>query len=394
MRNIVVSETLSNKIESSQSMLSASRDEFSDRITPGEWVQLKTKNFSYLAYGYPQGDKNIALRVCTKLDGEKNLELNKIIGDKLQNACERREITIGSDSFCRIVYGQSDELPGLIIDRYKDLNLIEINTFGMWNIIENVKNFLKIRFPSSSSYVFVRDKYDEGLPVYENHFTPEEIVVEESGFRYIIPWNRIQKIGFYYDHRMNRLKLEQVLTRVNKEKIKLNNGLDLFCYHGSWGLSMLRAGVEKVELVDQADFDLMINAHMRGNGFEGKGTFTRGDVFQFLENKIKMQKKFDVIVSDPPAFTKKREQKNQAIKGYDKLHEKCLTICSPKAIFVAASCTSYLTHNELDESVKKAAKRSGREVRLIDIGLQSPDHPFSSLNSSENYIKYLCYFVE
>ncbi len=394
MRNIDASETLSNKIESSQSMLNVLREDLSERLTPGEWFHLKTKNNRYLAYGCPKGDKFISIRVCSKIVTESQTELRKVIFDKLSRACDRRVILMGQDSFCRLIYGQTDELPGLIIDRYKDLNLVEVNTFGTWNIIEIIKDFLSMRFPESKNFVFIRDKYQENLPEYVNDFTPEEIQVEENGFKYIIPWNKIQKIGFYYDHKMNRLKLEEVLMRINKDKLKLNNGLDLFCYHGSWALSMLRAGVEKVELVDQADFDYMIKAHMKGNGFAERGHFTRGDVFQYLEEAIKQKRTFEVIVSDPPAFTKKKEQKNQAIKGYDKLHEKCLSICSSRAIFVAGSCTSYLTHNELDESVKKAAKRSGREVRLIDIGLQSPDHPFSSLNSSENYIKYLCYFVE
>lgn len=164
--------------------------------------------------------------------------------------------------------------------------------------------------------------------------------------------------------------------------------------HGAWGLSLLKAGVDHVTFVDQGNFSESITNNCKKNGLLENHRFMRADVFRFLDEAIRERLHFGCVVSDPPAFTKRPDQLTSALRGYAKLHEKCLTVIERDGVFVAASCTSFISHEQLDETVQRAASKLRRKVWLMDIGIQKSDHLMKGLKADENYIKYLCYYVE
>ena len=156
---------------------------------------------------------------------------------------------------------------------------------------------------------------------------------------------------------------------------------------------MIDAGVENVEFVDQANMEVATNTNLELNNFKGRGQFTRSDVFKFLDTALASGKKYDVIVSDPPAFTKSEKNKIQALQGYEKLHLKAMRLLSDEALMIVASCTHHVNYEELDKTVQEAALKNSQRVQLLDLGVQGMDHPFSGFKDKSFYIKYLVYFV-
>lgn len=156
---------------------------------------------------------------------------------------------------------------------------------------------------------------------------------------------------------------------------------------------MLSAGVEHVEFVDQGNMEEVTNSHLQMNGFSGRGKFTRSDVFKFIDGAIAAGNKYDVIVSDPPAFTKSEKNKLMALQGYEKLHLKAMKLLNDQALMVVASCTHHVNYEELDKTIQDAAIKNSQKVHLLDLGAQGFDHPFSGFNDKSFYIKYLVYFV-
>ena len=231
------------------------------------------------------------------------------------------------------------------------------------------------------------------MPSFDKEWNDEEVIeINDSQLIYKLPFSKMQKIGFYYDHRDNRNKFERYLNKLQidkKEKV-----LDLFCYLGAWGLHSLRAGAKEITFVDQAALEIEVIENTKQVSGQYNVEFKRQDVFQFLEKSIKESRKWNVIVCDPPAFCKTIKQKPQAISGYKKLFNKVFQLMETNSTLVAASCTKYISLDEFTKIVEQQAKENGRKITLKDIGMQAHDHPVSSLSDNGNYIKYALYGVE
>lgn len=307
-------------------------------------------------------------------------------------ALRKRSLFSGYEKGARLIYGVSDDLTGIIVDKYEKYILLQINTAGMDRFRDVIHAELKASFPQHEVLFFDNEEYRkaEVLPLHEKNKLLEDLKISENGIEYLIKSDVVQKIGYYYDHRENRKKLHDLLLRTTLSK---KTGLDLFSYVGSWGLHLLKAGVEHVEFVDQANMEEVTNRHLELNGFKGRGIFTRSDVFKYLDDAITKGKKFDVIVCDPPAFAKSEKNKAQAISGYEKLHLRAMRLLNDESLMVAASCTHYVNFEELDKTVKDAALKNNQKIHLLDLGVQGFDHPFSGLNDKGFYIKYLVYHV-
>jgi 23S rRNA (cytosine1962-C5)-methyltransferase len=173
-----------------------------------------------------------------------------------------------------------------------------------------------------------------------------------------------------------------------------NIGLDLFCYHGSWGITLLKAGLERVHFVDQGSLGTDVFQNLNLNNLQGKGDFFEQDAFKFLDQQFAKGSFYNVIVSDPPSFTKSAAKLSQAISGYKNLHTKVLLCAAKNSVVIFCSCTSYLPLDQFEETIHFAAFQTKRKIQLIDVGLQALDHPVRKLNDKSNYLKYLAYIVE
>ena len=370
-------------------------------MRPGEWTLIEDQHLkkNYIAYINPYADSFYKIKILSEdTDKKHNVKSDEetvakdIIVKNLQTAFRKRDFFKEYADGARLVYGMNDSLPGIIVDKYKKYILAQINTAGMDRFRDLIKAQIETRYPDHKVLFFDNHEYRkaEVLPLHEPEKITEDLEVSENGLKYRISQSVMQKIGYYYDHRENRSKLARLLERTNVSK---KTGLDLFSYVGSWGLHMLSAGVERVEFVDQANMEDVTKNHLELNGFQGRGEFFRSDVFKFIDAAISAGKKYDVIVSDPPAFTKSEKNKLMAIQGYEKLHLKAMKLLNDEGLMVVASCTHHVNYEELDKTVQDAALKNSQRVHLLDLGAQGFDHPFSGFQDKSFYIKYLVYFV-
>lgn len=377
-------------------------DQLPKGLIPGEWIIIHSleKKENYIGYANLFSENFYKIKVLEK-DFHKKWKIEHlehdvaktIISEKLKKSVESRQFYKGYQNGCRLVYGASDELPGLIVDKYEKYVLLQINTAGLDRFREEIKSFFETEFPSSKVLFFDNKEYrkSEQLPDFQVQGLEGFLTIEENDLKYELPANIIQKIGFYYDHRENRLRLINLLSKLNRD---FEKGLDLFSYVGSWGLHMLKGKVKEVKFVDQADMEVVIARNLEINKLSSRGIFVRSDVFKFLDQAKLNGEIFDIIVSDPPAFTKSEKSKPQALLGYEKLHSKAMSLLSNNSIFVAASCTHHVSFSELDKTVKDAAFKNNLNVKLLDLGGQGFDHPFSSFEDKGFYIKYIAYQVQ
>jgi 23S rRNA (cytosine1962-C5)-methyltransferase len=396
VRTITLSKSGTNKIRGQQFELKTT--DFEDSIksfSPGEWVLLKLSPEEFW-FGFINpliNDKFICgyvLGVYRKEDEKKFSEQNflKMVITKAQS---KRQRFYGYEKASRLFYGSADGLPGLIIDQFDNMSIIQINTAG----IDRHREFIKevaTELSGVPSYLLDNAKYREKelLPVYANDMLPD-LSVTENEIKFKIRSEVIQKIGFYYDHRENRHQLMNLISRLKVIPVK---AVDLFCYSGAWGLSALKAGVQSCDFVDQGDFANEITEALKLNDLERKGRFHRGDVFKFLDESIVKKNSYDMILCDPPAFAKNPSQKNQALDGYSKLHRKVFKILKLGGIVAFSSCTHYVNHQEFQKNILESALKEGRRIQLIYAGIQGFDHPVYSQDDRSNYIKSYFYIAE
>ena len=368
---------------------------------PGEWFLLsdETNKKSYIAYLNLFSENFFKIKIVkenfknkfTTNQAEEEIAKKQII-ENLETSIRKRALFSGYEKGARLVYGISDELPGLIVDKHVEVILIQINTAGIDRFRDLVKNFFEERFPTHKAIFLDNQEYrkSEMLPDFNTDKLQINLNIFENNIQYKIDKDVVQKIGYYYDHRENRIKIHDLIKRAN---FKITNGLDLFCYVGSWGLHLLKAGVNTVHFVDQANMEKVVKENLEINGFNDRGIFFRSDVFKFIDQEISKNSKYDIIISDPPAFTKSEKNKLQALQGYEKLHTRAMKLLSDQALFVAASCTHPVDILELDKTVQEAAINNNQNIHLLDLGIQGFDHPSTGLKDQSFYIKYLVYYV-
>lgn len=366
---------------------------------PGEWIFADDGKSKKVLLGYinPFGKKNELFRAIgeaekTISESEEQSFVEKIIKERLLRAIERRSEYNYLKEGCRLVFGSSDDLPGLVVDKVEKYLLIQINTMGIFRFKETIEKTLSGAFPEYK-LCFLQNKnisLGEDIPEHGSSLEEDWFEAIESGIRYSISREGLQKTGFYFDHRDNRLRLKSLIAAQSRE---YESSVDLFCYLGAWGMTLLKSGLKNCIFVDQANLANEFEKNIETNKFNDQATFIRSDVFKYLDDCIKEKKKFDVVVSDPPAFVKNPKDKKKAIIGYEKLHSKALACTGPNGIFVAASCTQPVSVEEFDLTVQKAAEKLNLRIQMLDIGIQSKDHPTNSLSSKSNYIKYIAYKV-
>ncbi len=397
MKSLLLSKSGSAKIRSHQFELKQSDLEDSLKsLTPGEWCWLHhpTLNQRYVCFINPLVDeKQISVHVLNSNQSTLNDDFNPVeyLKNHIKRAITKRLRFKNYHEGARLIYGSSDYLPGLIVDKFKDISIIQINTAGLDRYRQEIKDQI-LSLNKGEAYFLDQKKYreKESLPFYENAVLPD-IEIKENNLNFHLRSEVMQKVGFYYDHRENRSQLIRVLAELNHE---FKTGVDLFSYIGAWGMSALSAGVKQMTFVDQGDFDFEISQGLKANHFHDRGFFRRSDVFKFLDDSISNGARFDVILCDPPAFAKSLQHKDQALDGYSKLHRKVLKLAAPGSLIAFSSCTHYVSHEEFQKNILDAAYKENKAVQLIYTGIQGWDHPIKSQLEKSNYIKSYFYLVE
>lgn len=289
-----------------------------------------------------------------------------------------------SEPFYRLIYGDSDLLPGLVVDRFGDYLVVQMATAGMEKqkdaIVEALQKCLK---PEA---ILLRNDHSarslEGLENYVEAIgdVPEAVELVENGVRFLAPIAEGQKTGWFYDHRENRAMLQRLAPG--------KRVLDVFSYVGGWGVQAAAAGASEVVCVDASEQALEWvgeNAHL--NGVDERMNGLHGKAIQVLKGLIEQGEQFDIVVLDPPAFIKRKKDQKSGEAAYRHINELGIRLLARDGILVSASCSMHLEKTALVEIVRGAARHLDRHAQIIYQGGQGADHPVHPAIPETDYLK-------
>jgi len=364
----------SNEIDSQRSPL--------DQFSPGDLVQVKSADGKGLGTAYI----NPQALICARLFSRKsNLKCGvNFFKERLATALALRE-KLFNQPYYRLVFGESDGLPGLVIDRFGPVLSLQITTAG----IEQRKEFLLTALSellNPEAIVLKNDNSQrqlEGLSLESDlayGTLPDPLIIEENGARFKIDILEGQKTGWFYDHRSSRAQLAGMA--------KNQRVLDLFSYTGAWGIPAAMAGAAEVTCVDASEGALTLaQENARLNQVQDTMHFVRSDVFEFLKQARQDNQLYDIIVLDPPALIKRKKDFKQGYEAYRRLNHLALQILSKNGILISASCSHHLSRDNLHEILRSSGRHIDRHLVFFAAGGQGPDHPIDPAAPETEYLK-------
>jgi 23S rRNA (cytosine1962-C5)-methyltransferase len=354
---------------------------------PGALCRIVSERDKFLGYAYVNPHSLICARI---LGRDPEYPPNKsLIVHRLQVAQSLRR-SLYERPFYRLAYGESDALPGLVLDRFGDVVVGQIATAGMEAMRADVEAAVR-KAISPAAMLWKNDagvRELEGLPSYvATAFgdLPESVEVEEGGVTFRIPIGGGQKTGWFFDQAANRLALRKYVGGARV--------LDVFSYLGAWGLGALRAGATEVTCVDSSATALEgLQAAAAANGM--KPTTLRGDAFDVMETLHAQKRRFDVVVIDPPAFIKRKKDIPKGEAAYRRLNQLAIQLLERDGILVSCSCSYHLEPQQLLAAIQRGARHLDRFAQIVEVGGQSPDHPIHPAIPETRYLKaYFCHIV-
>jgi len=363
----------SNEVDTERTPLTA--------FTPGALAQLRSYRDAFLGHVYVNPHALICARVLSRDPAQPVGPA--LIERRLTAALALRE-RLGSPTHCRWVFGESDLLPGLVLDRYGDIVVGQIATAGMEALREQVEAAVA-RVVSPRGLIWKNDSAArelEQLPqLLEAAFgdIPAEVEVLESGLSFTAPLAGGQKTGWFYDQSANRSRLRRYLTAGARV-------LDVCSYAGAWAVTALHQGAARACCLDSSKVALeFARANATRNGFSLE--VLHADAFDGLRALAQQGAQFDLVVLDPPAFIKRKKDTAKGQAAYHKLNQLALGMLADEGMLVSCSCSYHLAPGELLEAISGAARHSGRFLQVLESGGQSPDHPLHPAIPETRYLK-------
>ena len=354
------------------------------KVEPGTLVTLVDASKTPIAVGYYHPNAALACRVLSLNPNEK-ID-SSFFHQRFSKAHERRE-RFFTTPYYRLIHAESDQMPGLVIDRFNDTFVCQTNTAGMEKLkplwVKALDDYFqpkRIIFKDDTPF---REK--EGLPLnvgaYKGDIN-EEITIIENGLTYCTHINS-QKTGWFYDHRANRLWIG---TRAKNKRV-----LDLYAYQGGFGLLAALQGAKQVSLVDRSENALAL-AHQTANRHDfGQCQFIQEEVFTFLERAIENKEQYDIVIADPPAFIKQYQYKEAGLRGYQKLAKLSSQLVKPDGLLFIATCSHHALPADFRQHVEMGMQKANRSFQLIRKAGADKDHPIHPLVPETQYLKSLTY---
>ena len=368
-------------------------DTITGRFKNGEVVTVHDFDGYPMGKGFINQNSKIRIRMMTrKPDQEIDESFLKM---RVKNAWEYRKTTVDTSS-CRIIFGEADFLPGLVIDKYEDVLVVECLALGMEQFKETLVNFLKeilaedgIKIRGVYERSDANERTKEGLSKVKGFIgdafdTNVEIV--ENGVHYMVDVANGQKTGFFLDQKYNRLAMQRIC--------KGKKVLDCFTHMGTFALNAGIAGAVDVTGLDISEYAVsQAEANARLNHLENNVHFRQTNVLDELPKLAQAGEKYDVVILDPPAFTKSREATKNAIKGYREINMKGLKLVKDGGYLATCSCSHFMTQELLAKTVKEAAKATHKRLRQVEFRTQAPDHPILWAADESYYLKFFIFQV-
>ena len=361
----------------------------------GGLVDVLSGKGAYLGTAFVSKSSKIRLRILSR-------DANERFSDafwerRVRYALDYRRAVMGPDfSCCRLIFGEADGLPGLTVDRYGDLLVSEVLSVGMERVKDTVYRALCRQLAGSGAPV--RGLYErsespirllEGLPQTKGWYPleglplPADALTEitENGIRYAVDLENGQKTGFFLDQKYNRRAVAGLAAG--------RRVLDCFTHTGSFALNAAKGGAAHVTAVDVSRSAVeMARANARRNGLEDKMSFLCADVFELLPALCEQRAEYDLVILDPPAFTKSRRTVSAAGRGYKEINYRAMKLLPRGGYLATCSCSHFMEDAAFRKMLLSAARDAGVSLRLIEARRQAPDHPVLLQVPETDYLKF------
>lgn len=348
----------------------------------GQPVQIIANDGKPLGNGYVNPHSLICARLVSR-SGKYQLDKSLLV-HRINIALSLRE-RLFDKPYYRLVYGESDGLPGLVVDRFGDVLAVQLNTAGMERVKQEVVEALE-KVLKPVAILWRNDstaRNMEGLGCYVEPAlgeVPEVVEIEENGTRFEVPLLAGQKTGWFYDHRMNRARVQQMAGDMRV--------LDVFSYIGGWGIEAATAGAREVVCVDSSSRALdQVERNATLNGVADKVQSIEGDAFEALKALRADREQFDMVIVDPPAFIKRKKDVKKGVEAYRRLNQAAMQLLGKDGILVSASCSYHLQRDTLRDVLQQSARHLDRSLQILEQGHQGPDHPVHPAIPETDYIK-------
>ena len=349
--------------------------------------------------GYPMGkgyinqNSKIRVRLLTR---HVNQEIDESFFQmRLQNAWNYRKDTVDTSS-CRLVFGEADFLPGIVIDKYEDVLVMECLTLGMERYKEQLANLMKQILQKDGIHIRgvyersdAKEREKEGLSRVKGFIGAEfdtNVEITENGVRYMVDVVNGQKTGFFLDQKYNRLAIQKLC--------KGKRVLDCFTHMGTFALNAGIAGASEVTGLDISEFAVeQATENAKRNSLSDTVTFRAANVLDELPKLAAAGEKYDVVILDPPAFTKSRQATKNAIKGYREINMKGLKLVKDGGYLATCSCSHFMTQELLAKTIREAARATHKRLRQVEFRTQAADHPILWAAEESYYLKFYIFQV-
>ena len=366
------------------------------RFDNGDIVIVHDFDGYMMGRGFINTNSKIRVRMMTR-DKEQLID-DDFIKMRVKNAWEyRKNVLLEQDlNCCRVIFGEADFLPGLVIDKYDDVIVVESLALGIDKFKLKIVDFLKeimaadgfsVRGVYERSDAAVRKK--EGLAPYKGFIGDEfntNVEIIENGVHYMVDVVNGQKTGFFLDQKYNRLAIQRLC--------KGKKVLDCFTHMGTFALNAGIAGAADVTGLDISEFAVsQATANAKLNGLDSTVKFKQANVLDELPKLAEAGEKYDVVILDPPAFTKSREATKNAMKGYREINMKGLKLVKDGGYLATCSCSHFMTQDLFIKVIGQAAKAAHKRLRQVEFRTQAPDHPILWAADESYYLKFLVFQV-
>lgn len=371
-------------------------DTISGDFENGDLVTVEDFDGYPLGHGFINTKSKLTVRMLSR---KKDTVINEdFIEQRVRTAWEYRKATTDTSS-CRVIFGEADFLPGIIVDKFEDVLVVESLALGIDRlkpvILDKLKKVLKedgisIRGIYERSDAKVR--LQEGMERFKGFIgEPFDTKVEicENGVHYIVDVEDGQKTGFFLDQKYNRLAVQNLCRNLKPEKV-----LDCFTHTGSFALNAGIAGSKKVLGVDASQLAVdQATENARLNGLEDHVSFQCADVFDLLPKLEQEGEKFDVVILDPPAFTKSRNSIKNAVKGYREINLRGMKLVKDGGYLATCSCSHFMDPELFTKTIREAASNVHKRLRQVEYRTQAADHPILWAADESYYLKFIIFQV-
>ncbi len=362
-------------------------DKIQGNADNGDMVDVNDARGDFMGTGFYNKNSLISVRM---LSADSIPDFYSFARDKIIRADELRKTVYKGREAYRLLFSESDFMPGLIIDKYNDTYVLQVYSFGMEKNAGVIADVLKNEFKAKN--IFTKNELHfrrlEGLPETDEIYLGERVTetISDGSIRYKIEFDKAQKTGFYFDQGDNRYRIEDF--------VKDKHVVDAFCNSGGFGLHACKAGAASVKFVDSSAVEIE-NAKLNYqlNSFTTESEFISMEVMAFIINSLNENKKYDVLMLDPPPFAKSKKSLPAARKGYEKLNKLALKILADDGFLVTSSCSHHLGREDFLQGVYRGASKAEKKLQLLYFTGAAMDHPQLPAMPETSYLKFAIFKV-